>query len=37
MTKLSDYKLPVKKPSRNYPGVRSAQLPMVKDTDKDGA
>ena len=35
MTKTSDYKLPVKKPARNYPGVKSAPLPMNTDSDKD--
>lgn len=27
MTKLSDYKLPVKHPTKNFPSVQAAQLP----------
>lgn len=30
MVKLSDYKLPVKHPTRNYPSVQAAQLPEPK-------
>lgn len=44
MVKLSDYKLPVKLPDRNYPHTQMARLPMkinnsssrVSDTDNDG-